>query len=295
MTLAGLLLRGRSADAGAPDRRRGQLLRRLAANPTGLVGAVIIVTVIAVAALADLVAPYGAVDQIAPRLQGPSAVHWLGTDELGRDELSRVIFGSRISLWVGIVSVSVAAGIGVPLGLVAGYYRGKLDDLIMRVMDVIFAFPTLVLAIVIVGFLGPGLTNTLIAIGLVLSARYARLTRGPVLSLREQEFVQAARVVGAGDARILARHILPNVAAPLLVQASLSLSAAILTEASLSFIGLGAQPPDPSWGQMLQAARKFLEPAPWTGIAPGAAITIVVLGFNQLGDGLRDILDPRLR
>jgi peptide/nickel transport system permease protein len=275
--------------------RVGRAFARLARNHTGLTGAVIIIAVIALAAFADVVAPYGSADQIATRLQPPSFAHWLGTDELGRDELSRLIYGSRISLWVGFVSVTVAAAIGVPLGLVAGFYGGRLDDVIMRLMDVIFAFPTLVLAIVVVGFLGPGLTNTLIAIGLVLSARYARLTRGPVLSLRQQEFVQAARVVGAGDGRILFRHILPNVMAPLLVQASLSLSAAILTEASLSFLGLGAQPPEPSWGQMLQAARKFLEPAPWTGIAPGVAITVVVLGFNQLGDGLRDILDPRMR
>jgi peptide/nickel transport system permease protein len=275
--------------------RVGRAFARLARNHTGFMGAVIIIAVIALAAFADVVAPYGAADQIATRLQPPSYAHWLGTDELGRDELSRLIYGSRISLWVGFVSVTVAAAIGVPLGLVAGFYGGRLDDVIMRVMDVIFAFPTLVLAIVVVGFLGPGLTNTLIAIGLVLSARYARLTRGPVLSLRQQEFVQAARVIGATDGRILLRHILPNVMAPLLVQASLSLSAAILTEASLSFLGLGAQPPEPSWGQMLQAARKFLEPAPWTGIAPGVAITVVVLGFNQLGDGLRDILDPRMR
>ncbi len=268
---------------------------RLARNPTGLSGALITLTLLLVAAFADGLAPYGFADQIAPRLQPPSAAYWLGTDELGRDLLSRLIFGARISLWVGFVSLGVAAVIGVTLGVVSGYYGGRLDELIMRTMDIVFAFPTLVLTIAIVGFLGPSLTNTLLAIGFVSSARFARVARGPVLSLRGQEFIQAARLIGASDARIITRHVLPNILAPLLVQASLTLSAAVLTEASLSFLGLGAQPPIPSWGQMLQAARKFLELAPWTAVAPGCAITLVVLGFNQLGDGLRDVLDPRFR
>jgi peptide/nickel transport system permease protein len=269
--------------------------RRLARNPTGLSGALIIGALVLVAALAEVVAPYGFADQVAPRLQPPSTAHWLGTDELGRDLLSRLLFGARISLWVGFFSVAVASVLGIPLGVGAGYYGGRLDEIIMRCMDVVFAFPTLVLTIAIVGFLGPSLTHTLLAIGVVSSARVARVARGPVLSLRQQEFVYAARLLGAGDGRILVRHVLPNAMAPLLVEASLLLSTAVLTEAALSFLGLGAQPPVPSWGQMLQAARKFLELAPWTALAPGCAITLAVLGFNQLGDGLRDVLDPRLR
>ncbi len=274
---------------------RKTTLGRLMQNATGLSGAIIICALILLALLADLISPYGFADQIAPRLQAPSAAHWFGTDDLGRDVLSRVIYGARISLWVGIVAVGIGASLGITLGVIAGYFGGKIDDLIMRIMDIVFAFPSLVLAITIVGFLGASLTNTMIAIGFVSSARFSRVARGPVLALREQEFVQAARLLGANNRRIVLRHILPNIMAPLLVQTSLAFSTAVLTEASLSFLGLGAQPPDPSWGQMLQAARKYLEPAPWTALAPGAAITLVVLGFNQLGDGLRDVLDPRLR
>ncbi len=274
---------------------RKSILGRLLRNPTGLSGAAVILGLIVLAILADIVAPYGFADQIAPRLQPPSGAHWFGTDELGRDVLSRVIHGARISLWVGIVSVGLAAAIGITLGVLAGYRGGRTDDVIMRSMDVVFAFPTLVLAIAIVGFLGANLTNTMIAIGLVSSARFSRVARGPVLAVREQEYVQAARLLGANDWRIVLQHVLPNIMAPLLVQTSLALSSAVLTEASLSFLGLGAQPPTPSWGQMLQSARRILEAAPWTAIAPGTAITLTVLGFNQLGDGLRDVLDPRLR
>lgn len=271
------------------------VLGRLARNPAGMSGAIVIGGLIVIALLADLLAPFGYADQIAPRLQPPSGAYWFGTDELGRDVLSRVIHGARISLWVGLVSVGIAAAIGISLGVLAGYRGGHTDDLIMRIMDIVFAFPTLVLAITIVGFLGASLTNTMIAIGLVSSARFSRVARGPVLAVREQEYVQAARLLGADDWRIVLRHVLPNIMAPLLVQASLAFAGAVLTEASLSFLGLGAQPPIPSWGQMLQSARRILEAAPWTALAPGAAITITVLGFNQLGDGLRDVLDPRLR
>ena len=227
-------------------------------------------------------------------LEAPSALHWLGTDEFGRDILSRVIWGARISLYVGGIAVTIAVVAGVSLGLVTGFYGGLLDDVIARIMDVIFAFPSILLALGIVGALGPGLTNTMLAIGVVYIPVYVRLTRGVTLSIRERDFVVAATVCGADDLRIIRGHILPNLAAPLIVQISLSLSLAILAEAALSFLGLGTQPPDPSWGTMVNTGQRLIELSPWPVVFPGLAIIIAVLGFNLVGDGIRDAIDPRL-
>ena len=248
-----------------------------------------------VALLAGAIAPQDPTAQLAPRLQPPSAAHLLGTDEFGRDQFSRLVYGSRISLYVGILSVALALSTGATVGIVAGYFGGTVDNVVMRVIDSIFAFPSLLLAIAITGILGPSLTNAMVAIGIVSAPTYARLARGAVLTAAANEFVTAARALGASDARIILRHVLPNVLAPLIVQTSLSFSTSILAEASLSFLGLGTQPPDPSWGTMLGAGRRFMEAAPWVAVFPGVAITITVLGFNLLGDGLRDALDPRLR
>ncbi len=228
-------------------------------------------------------------------MQAPSAKYLLGTDEFGRDVFSRIIRGATNSLRIGLLSVALATVLGTLLGTVAGYLGGRTDNIIMRVMDLFFAFPAILLAMAIVAALGPGANNTILAISVVYMPIFARVARGPVLSVKAMEFVTAARCIGAGDERILARHILPNITAPLIVQISLALSWSILTEAGLSFLGLGAQPPEPSWGSMLSEARSLLELAPWMAVYPGVAIMLCVLGFNLLGDGLRDVLDPRLR
>jgi len=284
--------------ASAPLRRsrRGERVRRLAQNQLALTGALIL----SIVAFAALFAPYLSPNdplEMNPTLllQKPTAEHWMGTDEFGRDILSRVIWGARISLYVGGISVTIALVVGVSLGLIAGYYGGLVDDVINRLLDIVFAFPTILLALGIVGMLGPSLTNTMIAIGIVYTPQYARLTRGSTLSVRERDFVDAAIVAGASDPRILWSHILPNVTAPLVIQTSLSLSLAILAEASLSFLGLGTQPPDPSWGTMVNTGQRLVELSPWPVVFPGLAIILAVLGFNLLGDGLRDVFDPRLR
>ncbi|MCC6176570.1 MAG: ABC transporter permease [Chloroflexi bacterium] len=286
--------------AAVPAERVGRTktarLKRLAAkNPLGVVGAALILLLLLVALLAGVLAPFDPVAQIARRLTAPNDVYLLGTDEFGRDVLSRIIYGSRISLYVGVVSVGIALAVGGTLGLIAGYFGGWIDNVIMRFMDVMFAIPSLVLAIAITGILGPNLRNAMIAIGIVYTPTFARVARGPVLSVVQHEYVQAARTVGARDWRIIFRHVLPNVTAPIIVQTTLSLSTAILAEAVLSFLGLGTQPPEPSWGTMLGTGRKFMETAPWIAVFPGVAIMLAVLGFNLLGDGLRDALDPRLR
>jgi len=242
-----------------------------------------------------MLAPYGP-EETHPnwKLFPPNEYFLLGTDEFGRDILSRIIFGARISLEVGLISVTLALLIGASTGLVAGFFGGWIDAITMRCMDVLFAFPAILLAIGIMAVLGTGIANAMLAIGIVYAPSFARLGRASVLSLKEMEFVQAARVLGLGELRILTQHVAPNVLAPMIVQVSFSLSTAILTEASLSFLGLGTPPSVPSWGSMLSSSRRYVELDPWPAIFPGAAIMLLVLGFNLFGDGLRDVLDPRL-
>jgi peptide/nickel transport system permease protein len=276
----------------SPSRQAWRLVLR---NPIGVLGGIVVVLVILTAVFADILAPFDPVSQLAQPLQTPNSVYPLGTDEFGRDVLSRVIHGARVSLYVGIVSVSIALLSGSILGLLAGYYGGTIDMLIMRLMDILFGLPAIVLAIAITSVLGPSLNSVLIAIGIVYAPQFSRVARAPTLSLRERDFVTAARAVGAGDFWLISRHILPNMTAPIVVQATVAFSTAILTEATLSYLGLGTQPPTPSWGTMLNAGKQVLLLAPWTSIFPGLAIAITVLGFNLLGDGLRDALDPRMR
>jgi peptide/nickel transport system permease protein len=261
-----------------------------------VLGLIIILAVVALALLAPLIVPADPY-AINPRasMEAPSAAHPLGTDRLGRDLAARLIYGARISLWVGVVSVGLATLVGLPLGVLAGYYGGLIDDVLMRLMDILFAFPPILLAIVVAAVLGPGLTNAMIAIGIIYLPRLSRVARGPVLALRQMEFVEAARALGATHLRIMLTHILPNILGIMLVQITLNLSTAILAEAALSFLGLGAQPPTPTWGGILNEGRLFMQIAPWLSLYPGLAISITVLGFNLLGDGLRDVLDPRLR
>ena len=264
-------------------------------NPIGVIGLAVLIVVIVLAIFAGQVAPFDPAAQPAERLIPPDRTYLFGTDEFGRDVFSRVIWGTRISLYVGIAAVTIALLIGVTLGLISGFYGGWPDSLIMRLVDILFAFPTIVLAIAITGILGPNLTNATIAIGLVYAPVFARVTRGPVLSVVNDEYVQAARTVGATNRRIVLRHVLPNVTAPLIVQTTLALSTAILAEAALSFLGLGVKPPSPSWGGMLSDGRTFIRTYPHIAIFPGFAITVTVLAFNLFGDGLRDALDPRSR
>ncbi|MFN8525041.1 MAG: ABC transporter permease [Chloroflexota bacterium] len=281
---------------GRSARGRSDLARRLLGNRLTLAGACILLVVAFAAAFAPYLSPEDPLEMNPTRLlEPPGVAHWLGTDEFGRDILSRVIWGARISLYVGAISVTIALLAGVSLGVLGGFAGGVLDDSINRVLDVVFAFPTILLALGIVGMLGPSLTNTMIAIGIVYTPVYARLARAVTLSVKTRDFVDAARVCGASGPRLVSHHILPNIAAPLIVQTSLSLSLAILAEASLSFLGLGTQPPDPSWGTMVNTGQKLVELSPWPVVFPGLAIILAVLAFNLLGDGLRDALDPRLR
>jgi peptide/nickel transport system permease protein len=275
----------------SPARRAWRSLRR---RPAAMVGLGLVVFFVVVAALAPLLAP---ADPTATSWslirKAPSAAHWFGTDENGRDVLSRVIFGARASLLAGVVSVLIAVAVGVPLGMLAGWAGGWTDAAISRVTDAMLACPFLILAIALAAFLGPDLTNAMIAIGISACPIFVRVARGATMAARVEDYVEAARAVGNRPARILGVHILPNIAPPVLVQATLTIAGAIIAEASLSFLGLGQQPPAPSWGSMLNSAQRFLEQAPWLAIFPGAAIFLVVLGFNLLGDGLRDALDPR--
>ena len=262
----------------------------------GLVGAVLVCAFLLVAALAPLLSPYDPVSaDFANVLSPPTRAHPFGTDDIGRDILSRVVHGSRISLQAGLFTVAVALCIGLPLGMVAGYVGGRVDNVLMRGLEVILSFPGLVLALGITAVLGPKLIHALFAIGVVFVPNFARLIRAQVLSVKEHDFVAAARALGASDRRLVVLHILPNCLAPLLVQSSFSVAFGILTEAALSFLGMGTQPPTPSWGIMLSAGRGYLEQAPWLGAFPGIAIFLAVLGFNLLGDGIRDALDPRLK
>jgi peptide/nickel transport system permease protein len=273
----------------------GVVRRLFLKSRVGLCGSIVIVALCLTAFLAPILAPFDPYEMHSKdMLQPPSRKYLLGTDHYGRDVLSRVIYGSRISLYVGVVSVTIALAIGVPLGLIAGYYK-RLDNFIMRVMDILFSFPPILLAIVVVAVLGPSLTNAMLAIGITTIPRFARFARAQALSVVKMDYVQAAVAVGASSLRIIFHHVLKNSAAIILVQISVNLAVAIVAEAALSFLGLGTQPPEASWGIMLNQARMFIELAPWLSIYPGLAIMIAVLGFNLLGDGLRDVLDPTLR
>src|SRR3954471_2579390 len=282
-----------SDELESPARRA---LRRLFRRKGAVVGLAVIAAFIVVALFAPLVSPY---DPIATSWslvrKAPSAQHWFGTDDLGRDVLARVMFGARASLMAGAISVSIALAIGVPLGLLAGYRGGFIDALISRITDAMLACPFLILAIALAAFLGPSLGNAMIAIGVTTTPVFVRLTRGQVMNVKVEDYVEAARAIGNPPWRIALFHILPNVMPALLVQGTLSIAAAIIAEAALSFLGLGQQPPAPSWGSMLNAAQRFLTNAPWMAIWPGLAIFLVVLSFNLVGDGLRDALDPKER
>jgi peptide/nickel transport system permease protein len=259
-----------------------------------VVALVIVVLIVSAALLAPLIAPHDPTQQTWTAVrQSPSWAYWFGTDEVGRDVFSRVLYGARASLSAGVVSIAIAVMIGVPLGLLAGYLGGWTDIVLGRLTDAMLAIPFLILAIALAAFLGPNLTNAMIAIGISATPIFIRLTRGQVLAVKAEDYVEAARAVGNPHWRIALRHILPNVMPPLLVQVTLTIAAAVIAEASLSFLGLGQQPPMPSWGSMLNSAQRFLNNAPWMAIYPGIAIFITVLSFNVLGDGLRDALDPR--
>jgi peptide/nickel transport system permease protein len=277
--------------------RRAETFSALWSNRLAAIGLVVLVLLVLAAVFADVIAPYGYTDSdLTRRLQPPSGAHWFGTDELGRDVLSRVIHGARVSLQVGAVAVGISLVLGTTIGLVAGYRGGWIDVVLMRMMDILFSFPVVLLAIAIVAVLSPSLVNTMIAIGIVFTPIFARVVRGSVLSVREEVYVRAARSLGASDLRILGRHVLPNVAAPIIVQTSLSLAFAILTEAALSYLGIGVQPPRPAWGLMLLDAQGFIPTgAWWMSIFPGLAIFLTVMALNLVGDGLRDALDPRQR
>jgi peptide/nickel transport system permease protein len=270
--------------------------RGLLSSPSAITGLILIVLVVAAAIFAPLVAPFDPIKyNPVDRLQGPSFNHLLGTDLYGRDTLSRVIFGARVSLSVSAIAVLISLCIGGGLGVISGFRLGWFDTLVMRLTDVLLAFPAILLAIALLAFLGGGFWNLTLAIAIVYSAPFARVSRAAVLRVREDAFVEASRALGASNPRVLWRHILPNAFAPMLIEVTLRLAYAILSEASLSYLGLGTPPPAPAWGQMISDGRRTLELAPWASIGPGLAIMMTVLGFNLLGDGLRDILDPRLR
>jgi peptide/nickel transport system permease protein len=289
-------LRVEEAAFAAPGRAAAlwAVMRR---KPLGAASALVIAALVATAIFADVLAPYDPLEARPEiRLAAPSADHPFGTDDIGRDVLSRVIHGARISLWVGLLAVGIGTVVGMLIGLVCGYWEGRLDLALQRLMDAVMAIPGLVLALAIVSVLRPNTTNAMVAIAVVIVPGNARIVRGAVLSAKQNRYVEAAQAMGCRHLRILARHILPNVTAPILVIASIWLGNAILIEASLSFLGLGTQPPTPSWGLMLSSTgRAFMEQAPWLAIFPGLAISLAVLGFNLFGDTLRDAWDPRLR
>lgn len=277
----------------SPSRRAW---RRLKQRKSALIALFVIIALILIAIFAPFIAPYDPTKQSWSAVRkAPSLAHWFGTDEVGRDILSRIIYGTRASLSAGVISVGIAISIGVPLGLLAGYLGGKVDALLGRITDAMLAVPFLILAIALAAFLGPSLGNAMIAIGVTATPLFIRLTRGQTLSVVKEDYIEAARAVGNPGWRIALRHILPNVMPALLVQATLTIATAIIAEASLSFLGLGQQPPAPSWGSMLNAAQRFLTNAPWMAVWPGLAIFITVLSFNLFGDGLRDALDPRTK
>ncbi|MBP3040242.1 ABC transporter permease [Bacillaceae bacterium Marseille-Q3522] len=265
-------------------------------NKAALIGLGIVIFFILLAILADFIAPYGYKEtQLGDKHLPPSAAHWFGTDDFGRDILSRVIYGARISLSVGFFSVVGSAIAGSFLGIIAGYYGRWIDGIISRIFDILLAFPSILLAIAIVAMLGPSLQNALIAIAIINIPSFGRLVRSKVLSVKEEEYITAAKAIGMGDARILLFHVFPNSMAPIIVQGSLAIASAIIEAAALGFLGLGAQPPTPEWGKMLSDSRDFILDAPWTVFFPGIAIMLTVLGFNLIGDGLRDAMDPRMK
>jgi peptide/nickel transport system permease protein len=270
--------------------------RLLVSNRVTVASAVVLAVMVAVAVSAQWIAPYGINDVDVPSaLQSPSGAHWFGTDELGRDVLSRVLVAIQASMRVAVVSVAFAVVVGVTVGVVAGYRGGWVDTVFMRVVDVMFAFPVLLLALAIVAILGPGVTTTILAIGVVYTPIFARVARASTLSVRTEPYVAVSRTMGTGRAYILIRHVLPNITGPLIVQTSLSLAFAVLSEAALSFLGLGIQPPQPSLGRMIFDSQGFVTLAWWMAVFPGAAIFVIVLAFNLFGDGLRDVLDPKQR
>ncbi|HEX3462688.1 MAG TPA: ABC transporter permease [Candidatus Elarobacter sp.] len=270
--------------------------RRFRSTPGALAGAGVVALMVLGAVLAPLLAPHDPLAQnLAQGAQAPSGAHWMGTDKLGRDVFARIVYGARISLTIGFVAVGLAITAGTLIGLIAGYAGRRTESTLMGAMDVMLAFPSIILAIGITTVLGPSITNLMLAVGIVYVPQYARLARSSVLAVKEHEYVEAARAIGAGTPAILARHVLPNILAPLLVQATLGIATAELEAAGLSYLGLGARPPAPEWGAMLNDARDYWLAAPWALIFPGVSITVLVLGFNLLGDGLRDALDPRQR
>ncbi len=283
-----------AADDVALPKKRNRVLARFLKNRSAVFGGLIVLFFVIAAIVAPYVAPF---DPIKPSFtsirKAPSALYWFGTDELGRDILSRMLLGARASIMAGVVSVFIAIILGVPFGLVSGYFGGWTDASISRATDAMLAIPFLILAIALTAFLGPSLTNAMIAIGLSAMPIFIRLTRGQVLTVKAEDYVEGARAIGLPDFWILARYVLPNVLPPILVQGTLTVATAIIAEASLSFLGLGQQPPNPSWGSMLNTAKNFMDQAPWMSVFPGSAIFLIVLGFNLLGDGLRDALDPR--
>jgi len=285
------LTEGRAGRASTPWWRFPKRWR----NPIGIAGAVIVIIVIVMAIFAPLIAPYDPDAQGSKRLLPPSRENLMGTDELGRDTFSRIIYGARVSLQVGIIAVIIALAVGGLLGIASGFFGGRLDSWLMRIVDIMFAFPGLVLAIVIAGLLGASRTNAMIAIGVIYAPAFARVVRSSVLSVMSEPYMESGRVIGSSSMRLMRLHLLPNILAPVIVMVTVYLSSAILSEAALSFLGLGTQPPEPSWGGMLNTARRYMEISPWMAIFPGVAIMLIVLGFNFLGDGLRDVLDPRLQ
>lgn len=283
-----------SALAIPAKKQPNRTLQKFLSNRAAVLGAILVGFFALLAILAPLIAGYDPLQTSFTAIRKPpSVMHWLGTDELGRDLFSRMAYGARTSLMAGVVSVFIAMIVGVPFGIIAGYFGGWADSIISRLIDAMLAIPFLIMAIALAAFLGASLTNAMIAIGLSAAPVFARLTRGQVLSIRNEEYIEAAQVLGLRHPRIILRYILPNAMSPIIVQATLTIAAAIIAEASLSFLGLGQQPPNPSWGSMLNTAKNFISQAPWMSVWPGAAIFLVVLGFNLLGDGLRDAIDPR--
>jgi peptide/nickel transport system permease protein len=282
------------APSGRGEKRL--LWRRFQRNKGAMFGLGIFILMVLMAVSAPWLAPFDPLEQnYLEAMQTPSAKHWLGTDSFGRDILSRIIYGARIALIVGVLAVLLSMVVGVTLGLISGYYGGVIDTIIMRIMDGLFAFPILILAIALMAILGLGVRNVIIAVAVGYIAPFARVTRGDVLAVKEETYIEAARLTGVGHGAIIFRHILPNVLAPIIVQAALRVSAAIITEAGLSFLGLGPPPPTPVWGSMISEGREFLVIAPHISTFPGLALMLTVIGLNLLGDGLRDALDPRLR